>query len=370
MRSTKTTEVQASDLRRFLALLCNKAGIRKTDSACLVEGLLETSLRGVDSHGVRLMPHYVRAVESGRVDAAAKPSFTRTGRSAGVVDARHGFGIPAGLLAMDKAMAMAKATGVGAVAVKNSSHFGAAAIYALHAARNNMIGFACTHSDALVFPHGGSKVFLGTNPVCFAAPCAGGNPFVLDMATSCISWNKLRQHRTANRKLATGLAADKRGKTCRDPHEAVGLLPAAGYKGYGLALVVEILCSTLTGMPAGPKISRMFPLDGRRRHLGHFFVAIDIARFTDLRGFRNRLALLLKSLRSVRPAPGQGKVMVAGDPEWQAFAHRTRSGVPIPTDELQDFRNVATSLGIDTKRFRWLLDPFSLAHSRSCRSRK
>mgnify|MGYP001601764927 CR=1 FL=1 len=95
MRSTKTTEVQASDLRRFLALLCNKAGIRKTDSACLVEGLLETSLRGVDSHGVRLMPHYVRAVESGRVDAAAKPSFKRTGRSAGVVDARHGFGIPA-----------------------------------------------------------------------------------------------------------------------------------------------------------------------------------------------------------------------------------------------------------------------------------
>jgi len=357
-------------LRCFLGLLCAKAGISKADSASLVEGLLETSLRGVDSHGVRLMPHYVRAVESGRVDAAARPSFKRTGRSAGVIDARHGFGIPAGLLAMDKAMAMAKATGVGAVAVKNSSHFGAAAIYALHAARNNMIGFACTHSDALVFPHGGSKVFLGTNPVCFAAPCAGGDPFVLDMATSCISWNKLRQHRTANRKLETGLAGDKRGKTCRDPHEAVGLLPAAGYKGYGLALVVEILCSTLTGMPAGPKISRMFPLDGRRRQLGHFFVAIDIARFTDLRGFRNRLALLLKSLRSVRPAPGGGKVMVAGDPEWRAFAHRTRSGVPIPTDELQDFRNVANSLGIDTKRFRWLLDAFSLAKSKSCRRRK
>ncbi len=354
MRSTKTVEVRAADLRRFLGLLCAKAGISKADSACLVEGLLETSLRGVDSHGVRLMPHYVRAVESGRVDAAAKPSFKRTGRSAGVVDARHGFGIPAGLLAMDKAMTMARATGVGAVAVKNSSHFGAAAIYALHAARNNMIGFACTHSDALVFPHGGSKVFLGTNPVCFAAPCAGRNPFVLDMATSCISWNKLRQHRTANRKLETGLAADKRGKTCRDPHEAVGLLPAAGYKGYGLALVVEILCSTLTGMPAGPKISRMFPLDGRRRQLGHFFVAMDIARFTDLRGFRNRLALLLKSLRSVRAAPGGGKVMVAGDPEWENLIKRRRRGIPVSHQELDDFREIASALEIDINRLRWL----------------
>ncbi len=370
MRSRKTVKVKAAELRRFLSLLCATAGIGKLDAKCLVEGLIETSLRGVDSHGVRLMPHYIRAVGLGRVDAVAKPRFKRIGRSAGILDARHGFGIPAGLAAMGKAMGMAKATGVGAVAVKHSSHFGAAAIYALQAARKNMIGFACTHSDALVFPHGGSKVFLGTNPVCFAAPCAGGNPFVLDMATSCISWNKLREHRSKALKLEPGLAADSRGRTCSDPHEAVGLLPASGYKGYGLALVVEILCSTLTGMPAGPKISRMFPVDKRRRDLGHFFVAIDIARFTDLRGFRTRLAYLLKSLRAVPPAPSMPKVMVAGDPEWQTFALRMRGGIPVSVDELKDFCSVAASLGMDTARFRWLPHASSSAKPRSCRSQK
>ena len=300
------------------------------------------------------MPHYVRAVASGRVDPAAKPVFKRTGRSAGVLDARHGFGIPAGIAAMDKAVAMAKTTGVGAVAVKNSSHFGAAAIFALHAARQNMIGFAFTHSDALVFPHGGARVFLGTNPVCFAAPCVGRHPFVLDMATSRISWNKLREHRTRNAKLGPNLAADRRGVMCTDPHAAVGLLPAADYKGYGLGLVVEILCSTLTGMPAGPKLSRMFPVDGRRRRLGHFFMAIDISRFTDVRKFRSRLSGLLKALRAVPAAPGAQKVQVAGDPEWDCYADRTRRGIPLSIEEIEDLREVAGSLNIDTEPFRWL----------------
>lgn len=354
MRSKKTTEVKAADLRSFLNKLCGKAGISRADTARLVEALIETSLRGVDSHGIRLVPHYVRAVASGRVDPAAKPVFKRTGPSAGVLDARHGFGIPAGIAAMDKAVAMAKATGVGAVAVKNSSHFGAAAIFALHAARKNMMGFAFTHSDALVFPHGGARVFLGTNPVCFAAPCVGRHPFVLDMATSRISWNKLREHRTRNAKLGPNLAADRRGVMCTDPHAAVGLLPAADYKGYGLGLVVEILCSTLTGMPAGPKLSRMFPVDGRRRRLGHFFMAIDISRFTDVRKFRSRLSDLLKALRAVPAAPGAKKVQVAGDPEWDCHADRTRRGIPLSIEEIEDLREVAGSLNIDTEPFRWL----------------
>jgi len=354
MHSKKNTKVKASDLRRFLGKLCAKTGISGSDAACLVDGLIETSLRGVDSHGIRLMPHYLRAVASGRVNSAAKPFFKRTGPSAGVLDACHGFGIPAGLAAMDKAIAMAKATGVGAVAVKNSSHFGAAAIFTLHAARKNMIGFACTHSDSLVFPHGGGRIFLGTNPVCFAAPCAGPNPFVLDMATSRISWNKLREHRARNAKLGSALAADRRGVACTDPHTAVGLLPAAEYKGYGLGLVVEVLCSTLTEMLAGPQISRMFPVDGQRRRLGHFFLVIDIKRFTDVNKFRARLSALLQALRSVPPAPGVRKVQVAGDPEWHCHAERTRRGIPLSIEEIEELRGVAASLKIDIGPFRWL----------------
>lgn len=354
MRSRIKAEVKASDLRRFLSLLCGKAGIPKEVAAPLIGGLLETSLRGVDSHGVRLLPHYLRAVATGRVDPRAKHAFRKTGPSTGVLDAGHGFGIPAGMRAMEKAMELGAASGVGAVAVTNSSHFGAAAIYALQAARSNMIGFACTHSDSLVFPHGGAEVFLGTNPVCLAAPCAGGRPFVLDMATSHISWNKLREMQARGAKLEPGMAAGRRGIACTDSSLATGLLPSGGYKGYGLALAVEILCSTLTGMPAGPDVARMFPVDGRRRKLGHFFVAIDIARFTGLRNFRSRLSALLKALRTVPPTPGNRGVQVAGDPEWTNFDIRQLRGIPLSRSDLADFREVAAALGMDTTQFGWL----------------
>ena len=354
MRSKIKAEVKASELRRFLSLLCDKAGIPKDVAAPLVGGLLETSLRGVDSHGVRLLPHYLRAVASGRVDPRAKHAFRKSGPATGVLDAGHGFGIPAGLRAMEKAMELCAASGVGAVAVTNSSHFGAAAIYALHAARGNMIGFACTHSDSLVFPHGGAEVFLGTNPVCLAAPCAGGRPFVLDMATSHISWNKLREMQARGAKLEPGMAAGRRGVVCTDSSLATGLLPSGGYKGYGLALAVEILCSTLTGMPAGPDIARMFPVDGRRRKLGHFFLALDISRFTGVRKFKTRLRTLLEALRSVPAAPGHKRVQVAGDPEWATYDERLRGGIPLSASEVSDFAKAAQELGIEPKRFGWL----------------
>lgn len=347
-------EVKASDLRCFLLLLCGKAGIPKEVAVPLVSGLLETSLRGVDSHGVRLLPHYLRSVKTGRVDLGAKFAFRKTGSATGIVDAGHGFGIPAGLHAMEKAIELSATSGIGAVAVTNSSHFGAAAIYALRAARRNMIGFACTHSDSLVFPHGGAEVFLGTNPVCFAAPCAGGRPFVLDMATSHISWNKLRELKARGVKLEPGMAAGRCGIGCTDSSLAVGLLPSGGYKGYGLALTVEILCSTLMGMPAGPDIARMFPVDDRKRKLGHFFLALDISRFTGVRQFQARLRDLLKVLRSVPAAPGYKRVQVAGDPEWAAYDERSRVGIPLSAVECTDFVKTAQELGVEPKRFSWL----------------
>lgn len=341
-------------MRRFLLLLCGKAGIPKDTATPLVRGLLETSLRGVDSHGIRLLPHYLRAAASGRVNPRALLTFRKTGSATGILDAGHGFGIPAGLRAMEMAMKLGATSGVGVVAVINSSHFGAAAIYALHAARSNMIGFACTHSDSLVFPYGGAKVFLGTNPVCFAAPCAGGRPFVFDMATSHISWNKLREMKAHGARLEPGMAADQGGVGCTDSSLAAGLLPSGGYKGYGLALVVELLCSTITGMPAGPSIARMFPLDGRRRKLGHFFVALDISRFTRVRQFKMRLRSLLEALRSVPVAPGHKCVQVAGDPEWATYDVRSRSGIPISTNEASDFAKTIAEFGINPEHIDWL----------------
>lgn len=316
----------------------------------VIDGLIETSLRGVDSHGIRLMPHYVRAAMNGRVNVNPTITCEQTSPTTVVVDADHTFGMTAASRGMENAVSMARESGMGAAAIRNSTHFGAAAIYALQAARQNMIGLSFTHSDALVVPHGGRTSFLGTNPICFAVPCDGEEPFCLDMATSVISWNKLMQHREAAQPLSPGWAADAEGRGCVDPLAAAGLLPIGGYKGYGLALMVEILCSSLTGMPFGPHISRMFPLTEQKRHLGHFVVAIDISRFSPVSAFKARVRSMIGELRAMPPFEGVDHVRVAGDVEKEHWEERHRRGIPLPAKELVAFREISALLQVPEDR--------------------
>ena len=307
--------VSQEELRVFCNELFSNIGVRKKIYSLVVDGLVDTSLRGVDSHGVRLMPHYIRAANLGRINKNPKFSFDKTSQTTGILDADHGYGIAAGITAMNKAISLARKNGIGAVAVKNSSHFGAAAIYSLLAAKNDMIGLSFTHTDSLVLPFGGKRPFLGTNPICFAAPCEGEEPICLDMATSQIPWNRLLLYRSKGKKLESGWASDYQGISTTDPGKAVALFPLGGYKGYGLGLMIEILCSLLTGMSFGRHIKPMYPLDKNKRSLGHFFMAIDISRFQDINVFKNRMKRLVGELRREPPASGFDKVKVAGDPE-------------------------------------------------------
>lgn len=303
--------------------------------------LVATSLRGVDSHGIRLVPHYVQAIQIGRIENKSRFSFVSTGLSTGVLDARHRHGIIAGQEGMKHAIKKAKKSGVGVVAVKNSTHFGAAAIYSLLAAEENMIGLSFTNTDSLVVPFGGRDAFLGTNPLCFAAPCAGEDPFCLDMATSTVAWNKIIEYRGFCKKLEKNWAIDKTGAITINPHKAIALLPLGGYKGYGLGLVVEILCSILSGMPFGPLINPMYPLNKKRRYIGHFFIAIDIKRFIHIDQFKKRLQLIVSSLRRVKTVAGISSVLVAGDKEKENFSERLKKGIPISQNLLDEINKLA-----------------------------
>lgn len=325
----KDKRISAKKIFKLLQQLFRKVGYSRADANSLSEALVMTSLRGVDSHGIRLTPHYIAATQLGRIDNQPHFSFKSTGASTGTLDARHGHGILSGQEAMRQAIVKAKKSGVGVVAVKNSTHFGAAAIYTLAAAKANMIGLSFTNTDALVAPTGGREGFLGTNPICFAAPCAGEDPFCLDMATSTVAWNKIMVHRGLDKQLEKNWAIDKNGAITTDPHQAVALFPLGGYKGYGLGLMVEILCSLLSGMPFGPNISTMFPVDKRRRQLGHFFIAIDVKRFVPVTVFKKRLRALLISLRRVKTGKGTKSVLVAGDKEKHNFVERSKQGIPV-----------------------------------------
>ena len=339
------TLVSHQKLRRFACKLFESTGLSHPIYDQVVNSLVDTSVRGVDSHGMRLIPHYLQAIILGRINKNPKFSFKKTAASTGILDADHGFGIIAGLTAINQAINLAQKTGIGAVAVKNSSHFAAAAIYSLKAAKTNMIGLSFTHTASLVLPFNGKRPFLGTNPICFCAPIEGEDPFCLDMATSQVSWNKVLDYKAKNIKLETGWACDHYGNPTTDPKTAEVLLPMAGYKGYGLALMVEIICSLLTQMPFGHDIKKMYPVDNQRRRLGHFFMALDISKFVSVKIFKKRIKQLCDQLRH-EPSVNGVKVMVPGDPEKITAKNRRKTGIPLSSADIENFRQIAQNLKV------------------------
>ncbi len=342
--------ISALRLKKFGYTALRRAGVGSDMYRPVVDALIETSLRGVDSHGVRLIPHYTRAVLVRRINKDAHFSFRQTAPSTGIVDADDGFGIAAGVFAMDHAIHLARATGVGVITVKHSSHFGAAAIFGLRAARKNMIGLSCTDVDSLVFPYGGKHTYFGTNPICFTAPMEGEGPFCLDMATTVVPLNKILAYRGANKSLESGWAADAEGNPTTDPHKAVSPIPIGGYKGYGLAMMVAILSSLLVGAPFGNAISSMFPLDNKRRNLGHCFLAINIAKFRSIAQFKKDMRTMARQLRSIPAIDPNVPVVVPGDPEKKTFAVRSKEGIPIPTHDIEAFMELSKALGLDAQR--------------------
>jgi len=326
----------------------HKAGVNTADAKTVVDALITTSLRGVESHGIRLLPHYLRGIMLGRINPKPKFIFTKTMSATGLLDADDGLGILAGYKAMDHAVTMAKKVGMGAVSVRNSSHFAAAGLYTMMAAKNDTIGIAVTHVEALVLPYNGKEPFLGTNAFSFAVPCAGETPIVLDMATTNMSLNKLNMYKAAGKEIPEGWAADAKGRMTTDPRAAHFLTHFGGYKGYGISLMVEILSSLLSGMEYGPHISPMFPLNGAKRKLGHFFMAINIAGFEKPVVFKRRMHALADELRAIPSVSSKTSVMVAGDPEKKIFEKRSQTGlIAMPKTDYEALMRVATALGVD-----------------------
>ncbi len=339
--------VSAKKLKKFAKSALLKAGVREDVARYVSEGLIQTSLRGVDSHGIRLLPHYLAALKGGRLNPDPKYKFTRTSASTGLLDADHTFGHAAGIEAAKKAVELADKVGTGHIAVYNSSHFGAAAYYTLEIAKHDMIGLSFTNTDALVKTYAGKKPFFGNNPISFAAPMNGEDPFCLDMATSVVTFNKIRQLRELGVPAPSGVGANSAGIESTDPNKITMLLPVGGYKGYGLSAMIEILCGLLTGMPYGPHIPKMFeaPMSEKRR-LGQFVIAINIACFQDIKIFKKRLSYMVNELRREPPLDKKAPVQVAGDPEKKFMKERTKKGIPLKEVEFKALVRAGAEYGV------------------------
>ena len=310
-----------------------KAGVPEADAQCVAESLVQTSLWGIDSHGIARLPHYLARIRHGSIKPAPNITVTTTGAATAQVAGDQGLGIVVAMRAMHEAMAMARTSGVAAVGVADSSHCGAVGLYSRVAARAGLIGMAFTHADRIAAPHGGHVPFLGTNPISVAFPRGdGGNgsaePVCLDMATTSIPWNRVMNARREGIGLPPDVAVDAQGAPTQSATDAAALRPLGGldygHKGYGLALVVELLCGPLHGNLWGPQIGPMYAELTRPRHIGAFMIALDPMRFAGGPAFAGIVEQMARALAAEPGAP-----RMPGDPELAVQRERLAHGIPV-----------------------------------------
>lgn len=328
-----------------------ECGVEESAAKLTARGLWQASLRGVDSHGLRLLPHYLEAVKGGRINKNAEFRFEQTSPSTGRLDADHGFGHAAGISAMHHAVRLAEEAGSGHVAVRNSSHCGAMAYFVFEACAADMIGTAYTHATPKMRSANATTSFFGTNPVCMAAPMLSEEPFCFDAATTLMSANKIRVYGEKGLELPPGCGADEQGIETTDPDKVAQLLPMGDYKGFGMAMIVDILCGLMSGMPTGDDVSDMFnaPMS-QKRHLGQFYSAVRIDAFEEPERFKTRLQDLADRIRRQSRLDPDVPAMVPGDPEKAYQADREARGIPFRPALVEQFEAIARELQIEPLR--------------------
>ena len=339
-------KLDALRLRAWSAALLTAAGLERGAADIVTDTLVEASLRGVDSHGVARLPIYAQRLQAGVINPRPRPHVEHRDGAVARVNGDDGPGQVAGVLAMDLSVELAREHGVGAVTVRRSGHYGAAAYYVMRPASAGFVALSTTNSDPLVVPFGGREKALGTNPIAVSAPCGSGE-LTLDMATSQVAANRVYNARDEGRPIPEGWAVDDAGQPTTDPATAHAMLPLGGYKGYGLAIVVEILSAALSGAGVTHAVGRLYDDLDRPQDVGHFHLAIDPERTVG----RERLAAVVQTLtdelRSVTPAAVGGEVLLPGEPELRTQALRERDGVPLPGPLWASLGELSERLGVE-----------------------
>ena len=337
--------LSAASLSAWSGALLEAAGLEAPAAALVADTLVEASLRGVDSHGVARLPIYCERLRAGLMNPRPRPRVERETGAVASVDGDHGPGQVAAVLAMERSVALAREHGVGAVTVHRSGHYGAAAYYVMRPARLGFVALSMTNAEPFVAAHGGRGWSLGTNPIAFSAPRADGE-LTLDMATSQVAANRVHNARDEDQAIPAGWAIDAAGQPTTDPHRAHAMLPLGGYKGYGLAVMVEVLCGALAGAGMTHGIGRMYDEFDRGQDVGHFHLALDPERTVG----RDRLAALVDGLalelQAAPTAPGADEVLLPGEPELRTQAVRERDGIPFPPGLWRNLTLLSESLDI------------------------
>lgn len=360
--AASTVFIPVDTLQNFIRDTFIKLGVPPAEAATCSEVLITSDLRGIESHGIGRLKYYFDRIKSGQHKVITHLEIVRESPTTAVVDGHHGMGMIVGTRSMQMAIDKAKTYGIGAVAVRNSTHFGIDGYYAMMAAKAGLIGMSFTNARPSIAPTFGVQPMMGTNPIAFACPTDEPFPFVFDAATSIVQRGKYEVLERKEKPALSGWAVRRDGEMITDPtavikglnNDTVALLPVGGFgemmgghKGYGLAAIVEIMCASLqTGAYLHDLLG--FDKNGNKRPfmVGHFFMAINVENFVDLEEYKHTTGSILRELRASRKAPDCNRIYTAGEKEYEMEICVREQGVAAVPNLQKEIKFIQQELGL------------------------
>lgn len=344
-------------LHAFAGACLRAAGAREEDAVIVADVLLAADVRGIESHGIARLRRYVVGLQSGAINAAAKPKVIAETKVGARLDADNGLGQPVSLHAMQLSIQKAQECGIGIVGVCHTNHFGIAGYYAALAVERGMAGFATTNASPQVAPTHAAVAMYGTNPIAIALPTGGATPFLLDMATSAVPRGRLERMQWNSSPMPEGWAIEPGGRAASNidrllgglrKEEGFALLPLGGFgevwgghKGYGLGLLVDLLCGPLAGAGWGRHV---YGPNGA--NLGHWFAAIKIDDFIPIAQFQESACRMFDEIRSVPKIKGETRVYIPGEKEEEERRCRLEKGIRLATKVYTDLVKLGKDTGV------------------------
>jgi len=351
----KTLSYKINDLQDFVIRFFLKLGVPRPDAEIAARVLILADLRGVDSHGIiRLHTYYGSRILKGTVDPLSPITILNETSTTLAMDGGSGLGMVVGHTAMSRCIEKAEQSGLAMVTVRNSNHYGIAGYYAMLALPHDMIGLSFTNAQPLVAPTYGRTAVLGTNPIALAAPAGKERPFVLDMATSIVPIGRVAVYEKEGREVPLGWGIDSSGQVTINPTAIIkggALMPLGGtdlmrgYKGYGLAMLVDIFSGILSGAAFGNNVGR--PGQTKGSNVGHFFAAVKIEAFRPLMEFKTDLDALIQQIKESPKAIGQERIFIPGEKEFELTDRYEKEGVPLIEEVVKSLKVAGHDIGVE-----------------------
>ena len=333
-------KIKSNRLRRILTNIFKKHNLSSSHSLICADALINAELVGAPTHGLSRLKMYCDRINKKVINPKPKIKIKKISQSITHIDANNSIGFVAGDIGIKQAIKNAKSTGIGLVGIKNSGHYGLSGYYAEKAVKKNLIAFCFTNAPPAIAPHGSKKSLFGTNPICFGAPTSSKVPFILDTSVSVINRGKIRVAAKTGKKIPEGVALDKFGKPTTDAKKALAgvQLPIAGFRGSGLAWMVDILSGVITGGNHSGKVKDPFDDFSGPQNIGHLFIVMKPNLFVG--NYNKRIKENIKKIKKLPKIKGVKEIFYPGQNKFKRYKTNLKKGIAIPKNILEDLKKL------------------------------